>query len=74
MTPWSCIRQLESMETTVEAPVFWMESILVRAMAPETSGNLIENVPPKPQHSSAASISAQCETPDFREQLCAGLL
>src|SRR5271170_1743509 len=58
MTPWSCIRQLESMETMVDAPVFWMESILVRAMAPETSGNLTENVPPKPQHSSATSISA----------------
>src|SRR3984957_5405266 len=58
MTPWSCIKQLESIETTVDAPVFWMESILVRAMAPETSGNLMENVPPKPQHSSAAPISA----------------
>ena len=65
MTPCSCIRQLESMETTVDAPVFWMESILVRAMAPETSGNLMENVPPKPQHSSAASISASVRPRTF---------
>ena len=46
----------------MDAPVFWMDSILVRAIAPETSGNLIENVPPKPQHSSAAPISGQRET------------
>src|SRR5262249_20281321 len=44
--PWSCMRQLESIETTVSAPVRRIESILVRAIAPETSGNLTENVPP----------------------------
>ena len=36
--PAICIRQLESTQTTVLAPVRTMESILVRAMAPETSG------------------------------------
>ncbi len=56
------------METTVDAPVFWMESILVRAMAPDTSGNLTENVPPKPQHSSAAIHFGEREALDFREQ------
>ncbi len=55
--PWICIRQLESSDTTVLAPVCWMASILVRAMAPESSGNFTENVPPNPQHSSAGSIS-----------------
>ncbi len=42
-----------------------MESILVRAMAPDTSGNLMENVPPKPQHSSAAPISASVRPRTF---------
>src|ERR1019366_49261 len=54
--PCICIRQLESTLTTVLAPVRTMESILVPAMPPEISGNLTENVPPKPQHSSAASV------------------
>ena len=34
-----------------------MASILVRAMAPDSSANLTEKVPPKPQHSSAGCIS-----------------
>jgi len=49
----------------VPASVFRMESILVRAMEPETSGNLMENVPPKPQHSSAASISCNVKPRTF---------
>ena len=42
-------------DTTRRAPVRTMASILVRAMAPDSSANFTENVPPKPQHSSAGS-------------------
>src|SRR5690349_5841913 len=55
--PWICMRQLGSRDTTARAPVLWIASILVRAMAPDTSANLTEKVPPKPQHSSAGIIS-----------------
>ena len=45
------------METTVPASVLRIDSILERAIPPDTSGNFTEKVPPNPQHSSAASIS-----------------
>ena len=66
--PWICIRQLGSSDTTVRAPVRSMASILVRAMAPESSANFTENVPPKPQHSSAGMHLAQLEAADIRQQ------
>ena len=43
------MRQLGSSETTVLAPVFSMASILVRAIAPDSSANFTENVPPNLQ-------------------------
>ncbi len=46
-----------------------MESILVRAIAPETSGNLTENVPPNPQHSSGDVHFREREALHFRQQL-----
>ena len=43
--PWICIRQLESIDTTVRAPVRRIESILSRTMLPDTSSNFTKKCP-----------------------------
>src|ERR671911_1390373 len=55
--PPRCIRQLESQDIIVSAPLFFSAAIFSSAMAVETSGIFTENIPPNPQHSSSFSHS-----------------
>src|SRR5918993_500659 len=53
--PLRCIRQLESPEIRVSAPLFSRAFISSSAIAVETAGILTEKVPPNPQQSSSFS-------------------
>src|ERR687894_294929 len=55
--PSRCIRQLESHETRVSAPLFTKAFIFSSAIAVETSGIFTAKVPPNPQQSSSFSQS-----------------
>src|SRR5215211_2764508 len=68
--PPRCIRQLESQDITVSAPLFSRAAIFSSAIAVETSGILTENIPPNPQHSSSFSHSrsSRPETPFRRSR------
>ena len=56
--PPMCSRQEGSTAVTTSAPVARMFAHLSASMASETSAFLIENVPPKPQHSVASGSSS----------------
>src|SRR5215210_2994306 len=68
--PPRCIRQLESQETIVSAPLFSRAAIFSSAIAVDTSGILTENMPPNPQHNSSLShsTSSRPETPFSRSR------
>src|SRR5215210_3410873 len=53
--PPRCIRQLESQDMIVSAPLFSRAAIFSSAIAVETSGIFTENIPPNPQHNSSFS-------------------
>src|ERR671912_2967543 len=68
--PPRCIRQLESQDTIVSAPLFFRAAIFSSAIAVETSGIFTENMPPNPQHNSSfsRSRSSRPETPFRRSR------
>ena len=60
--PPICIRHPQSLETTTSAPLSRMRTILSSSIAPEMCGNLTENNPPKPQHSSRSRRSHDADS------------
>ena len=63
--PAMFIRQPRSPASSAPAPVPVTAAVLSRTMAVEMSGYLTQNVPPKPQHTSASGSSASVSPSTF---------